>query len=74
MVAVEIEFVVAMERGFVFAIKTRVCGSSGIGFVFAIKTRVCGSSGRGFVFAIKTRVCGSNGKRVCVRNKNEGLW
>ena len=58
MVAVEIEFVVAMERG----------------FVFAIKTRVCGSSGRGFVFAIKTRVCGSNGKRVCVRNKNEGLW
>ena len=44
------------------------------GFVFAIKTRVCGSSGRGFVFAIKTRVCGSNGKRVCVRNKNEGLW
>ena len=42
-------------------------------FVFAIKTRVCGSSGRGFVFAIKTRVCGSNGKRVCVRSKSEGL-
>ena len=38
-----------------FAVKARVCGSSGRGFVFAVKARVCG----------RHRVCGHSRNRVC---------